>query len=66
LATKKTVGDKIWEFRYDPDGNSKKFGVFCYNKFDADKIAKELISSKKRIKTFNNIGEAMKFLEKLI
>ena len=66
LATKKTVGDKIWEFRYDPDGNSEKFGVFCYSKFDADKIAKELISSEKTVKTFRDIEKAFEFLEELI
>ena len=63
LATKKTVGDTIWKFRYDPDGNSEKFGVFCYSKFDADKIAKELISSKETFKTFKDIEKAFEFLE---
>jgi len=61
LVTKKTVGDKIWEFRYCPDDNSEKFGVFCYSKFDADKIAKELISSKEIVKTFKDIKEAINF-----
>lgn len=66
LATKKTVGDKIWEFRYDPDGNSEKFGVFCYSKFDADKIAKELISSEETVKTFKDIEKVFEFLEELV
>lgn len=66
LVTKKTVGDKIWEFRYDPDGSSEKFGVFCYSKFDADKIAKELISSEETVKTFKDIKKAFEFLEELI
>jgi len=66
IVKKITVGDKIWEIISYLEDNLKKFDVVCYSKFDADEIAKELISSKKRIKTFNNIGGAMKFLEKLI
>lgn len=61
LTIKRTVGSKIWEIKVCP----KEFDVVCYNKSDADIIAKELISSKKRVKTFDDIEKASRFLEQL-
>lgn len=61
LTTKRIVGNKIWEIKVCP----KEFDVVCYNKSDADIIAKELISSKKRVKTFDDIEKASRFLEQL-
>ena len=61
-----TIGDKIWEIISYSEDNLKKFDVVCYSKFDADKMAKELISGKERVKTFEDIKEAIKFLQGLI
>ena len=65
IVKKITVGDKIWEIISYLEDNLKKFDVVCYSKFDADKMAKELISSKETVKTFEDIKEAIKFLEGL-
>ena len=65
IVEKITIGDKIWEIISYLEDNLKKFDVVCYSKFDTDKIAKELISSKERVKTFEDIKEAKKFLERL-
>lgn len=66
LETKKISGNKVYEIQHDKsDGGIIKFNIFSYDKSVVDQIAKELISSKKRVETFEDIEKAVEFLERL-
>ena len=62
----KIINDKVWQIIviYFEDG-VKEFDVVSFNKSDAEEMAKEPISRKKRVDTFNNEKEAVEFLERL-
>lgn len=65
LVTKKIINNKIWEIRISKKNSFYEFDVVYYNKFNADKIAKEMIPTNiKRVKTFEDIEKAVKFLER--
>lgn len=59
------INDKIWQIISFLEDGTEKFDVVYFNKSDAEEMAKELISSKKRVETFKDIEEAIKFLEEL-
>ncbi len=63
LLVKKIIGNNTWKIVPFGDNGRIIFGVFCYDKSDTEEMAKELISSKKRVGTFDNMKEAVDFLE---
>lgn len=65
IIKEKLIGDKVWQIISYYEDELRKFDVVYYYKSDADIMAKELISSKKIVKTFKDNKKADEFLEKL-
>lgn len=60
-----TNDGKIWEIISYFFNSVEKFDIVCYNKADIMDISKELISSKKKIKTCNDKEEAIRYLNNI-
>lgn len=64
IVKEKIVGDKVWQIILFSEDGKEKFDVVYFNKSDANEMANEVISSKKTTKAFEDLKEAVKFLEK--
>jgi len=66
IVKERVINNKVWQIISFLDDSKENFDVVFFDKSNAEKMVEEIISSKKIIKTYDNLEEALKFLEEQV